>query len=490
MSKMNAFLSAFLITLMISGLAFVSGAHIGAAQSGTNVSYIISQDSTWTPAGSPYTLTGNILVNQGVTLTIEPGVTVNLGNYYIEVNGTLSAIGSPSDKITFNGGQIIFTTVSNGWNEQTNSGCLIENSIISQTSISSSNPIKIDNSIINSQITVNSSIISNNIVNGDINSQSATPSVDQTNAPVDTSVISNNNVNGNIVIGYISDCSITAPSEACTVSGNTVDGSIISGSPQGTPQIFNNTVTTGGIGCTGYCSIFNNYLYGCQEGISLYSARVFGGEFPCTATVENNLIVDNTQGIDIDLTSLHEPGTICPTILNNTISGNSVGIYLSESYYNSVPTILYNNLQNNSNCSFYLAAPNNINMTYNWWGTTDQSAISNSIYDYNQDFTLGQVTFTPFLTAPNPQASNLNTPIPTPAPTSIQSPPPSLTTASSTNTSSTSPSLSPSVSPSQAEVKNTTSSLSTELITTGIVTIVIVAVAIGAFLLGKRAGQK
>ena len=109
--------------------------HFVAAQSGTNVSYIISQDSTWTPAGSPYTLTGNTLVYQGVTLTIEPGVTVNLGSYYIEVNGTLSAIGNPTDKITFNGGQITFTSFSNGWNEQTDSGSLIENTNINQTSI-------------------------------------------------------------------------------------------------------------------------------------------------------------------------------------------------------------------------------------------------------------------------------------------------------------------------------------------------------------------
>ena len=106
-----------------------------------------------------------------------------MDSYYIEVNGTLSAIGNPNEKITFNGGQITFTTVSNGWNEQTKTGCIIENSIINQTSISSSNPIKIDNSIINSQITVTSSIISNNIVTGNINSQSSIPSLGQTNSP-------------------------------------------------------------------------------------------------------------------------------------------------------------------------------------------------------------------------------------------------------------------------------------------------------------------
>ena len=264
----------------------------GLAQSGTNVSGIIAQITTWTPSGSPYTLTGNTLVNQGTTLTIQPGVTVNLGSYYIEVNGTLNAIGNPNEKITFNGGQITFTTVSNGWNEQTNAGCIIENAIIQQTSISSVNPIKIDSCVVKSKITVASSIITNNVVTGNINSYTAFPELGQTNAPVDTSLISGNSVNGDVILGYLGLGSVTAPWEACTVSGNTVEGSIISGSPHGTPQIFNNTVTSApksvngiasngeGIGCDGYASIYNNYINGCQVGISLYTLRVFGGNLP------------------------------------------------------------------------------------------------------------------------------------------------------------------------------------------------------------------
>jgi hypothetical protein len=87
---------------------------LGLAQRGTNNTGIIAQDTTWTTSGSPYTLIGNTRVFQGLTLTIQPGTTVKLGNYYIEVNGTLSAIGNTKEKITFNGGQIIITTVSNG----------------------------------------------------------------------------------------------------------------------------------------------------------------------------------------------------------------------------------------------------------------------------------------------------------------------------------------------------------------------------------------
>ena len=178
------FLIAFLTALMISGLAFVGDAHFVGAQSGTGVGGIIGSDTVWTASSSPYTLTGNILVSQGVTLIIQPGVTVNFGSYYLEVNGTLTAVGSTSDKITFNGGQITFTSFSNGWSDQTDSGCLIENANIDQTSITSSDPIEIDSSNINAELIVVSSIISNNIITGTISGS---------NSP-----ISNNNVKGDI----------------------------------------------------------------------------------------------------------------------------------------------------------------------------------------------------------------------------------------------------------------------------------------------------
>lgn len=396
-----------------------------SAQNGTNKNGLITSNEVWTKSGSPYNLTGPVAVNQGVKLTIQPGVIVNFNGYYLRVNGTLTAIGSSTDKIILNGGQIIFTALSNGWNKQTGSGCIIEYTIINQAPytggvsyapISNSNPIKIDNCIINCGITVTSSIVTNNEVNGGINSQSALGQ----NEAIDTSVISNNHVKGNIVIGQVSLGAVTAPSEAPTVSGNTVEGSIISGSPQGTPQIFNNTVSGGGIGCDGYCHIFNNTVYGCQAGISLYTTRVFGGNLPCFAIVENNYVTDNSMGIRISLSDVHGGlgQEFCPTILNNTIAGNSIGISLSGFGYTAAPIMSYNNLQGNSNYTFYLQESNNVNVSLNWWGTTDESAISKSIYDFKNDFNLGTVTYQPILTAPNLNAPTATTiPIDSPTPT-------------------------------------------------------------------------
>ncbi len=63
---------------------------------------IVTSTRKWTKANSPYIVSGNLTIIEGVTLTIEPGVTVNFSeNTSISVFGEIVAIGTPHNPITF-----------------------------------------------------------------------------------------------------------------------------------------------------------------------------------------------------------------------------------------------------------------------------------------------------------------------------------------------------------------------------------------------------
>lgn len=77
------------IALVSGAMIFVGSVHASAQVTGT-----ISTDTVWTLADSPYRLSGTVVVNSGVKLTIEPGVVVDLYMYSILVSGTLNAQGT------------------------------------------------------------------------------------------------------------------------------------------------------------------------------------------------------------------------------------------------------------------------------------------------------------------------------------------------------------------------------------------------------------
>jgi hypothetical protein len=342
--------SAFLTAMLVSGLILVSTAQFSTVHASTEVMGIISSDTTWTKANSPYTLTGAVGIINGITLTIEPGVTVNLGDNFIQVNGTLKAKGNAIDKIKFNeggsqtwsGAAIFFTDSSGDWDETPASGSIIENAIINRT------PMLIEK---------------------------ASPK------------ISNNTFN-------------------CRIS--TFGGS---------PLILHN-VFKGGDGIVLYDS--NEKISG--NVFSDTGQAIYVGGANCAPLIENNLIVHNGYGIIVPSSS----GTFSPIIRNNTIANNTDAICIAGGG-NPSPVIMYNNIYGSRDYNFRLGEiQNNIDATQNWWGTTDTQAIAQKILDYKKDFNLGNVTFVPFLTEPNPQAmpdpsmlAQLPTPTPTPEPTPI-----------------------------------------------------------------------
>lgn len=58
----------------------------------TNVSGVIAVNTVWGPGGSPYIVTSSVTINNGVTLTVQSGVTVKFNDaQYMLVYGTLNA---------------------------------------------------------------------------------------------------------------------------------------------------------------------------------------------------------------------------------------------------------------------------------------------------------------------------------------------------------------------------------------------------------------
>ena len=432
---MKLFLSACLVAVLIGVIAFAGALQFTSAQSGTTVpSMIISSNTTWTQADSPYTLMGPVDVTKGVTLTIDAGVTINLGSSPLNdlnVDGTLNAQGSSTDNIIFtnnapnNAPSIIFDENSIG---------TIENAIFDDPSIQSLN---------------GASMIINNCVFKDGSGITA----EGVNSPT---TITNNYISGSV------------SAEDATISNNTIlHGITLPADPYSTSIISGNNITNpGGTVVLLYWegTISGNIISGGSTGIDLENGD----------TIQRNLIVNNGVGISID------PAVSGGIIENNTIANNSGGGIM---YANNITTISYNNLENNGVYNL-VSSRYAVNATYNWWGTADTQVINQTIDDNKNDYNLGTVTFVPFLTAPNLEAPAITTPIPPLTPTSTPSPTSATSAPSPVSVLTPTPIATSTQLPSSST--QNPKSIYEILIATLVILIIAFAVVIAVFRRGKR----
>ncbi|MBC8231788.1 right-handed parallel beta-helix repeat-containing protein [bacterium] len=91
----KAFTTTIIIGLIMSLTAVLAGAD-------TPVGGFIRQDTTWMADDSPYEMIASIIVEEGITLTIEPNVTVKVaGQYALQIKGGLVARGTETKPIIF-----------------------------------------------------------------------------------------------------------------------------------------------------------------------------------------------------------------------------------------------------------------------------------------------------------------------------------------------------------------------------------------------------
>ena len=100
--------------VVVLGMSFAIGQSSADAAAGTTVGGVLTSDTEWTTAGSPYIVTSPVQIPSGITLTIDPGVTVegsgissapgNAGPSVFVLNGTLSAVGTADNPIHIDSG--------------------------------------------------------------------------------------------------------------------------------------------------------------------------------------------------------------------------------------------------------------------------------------------------------------------------------------------------------------------------------------------------
>ena len=383
-----------------------------------SANYIVGtiDTSTWTAANSPYTLTGNVIVNNGATLTIQPGVTVNLDTYQIIVNGILNAQGTTNAKIVFSSTsnhnqKIDFTSTSYAWNDQTGSGCIIDTAVIYDV------PIVVENA---------SPRISNNYF------------VNTANSPVIISGGTPSIVNNVLNLQSYAEIHINYGSPS--ISYNTIKGQGQNYGiyTEGTALIANNNITEcySGIYAIGASTIQqNNIMNNVHDAIRSNNSA---------SKILNNVVANNLCGIGGE-----------GNILGNTIANNNFGLWGPT----SISTINNNNIFSNTE-NIHLTENStkltNVNATYNWWGTTDTAAINQTIWDSKNATNLGIVDFIPFLNEPNPSAPLIPITIPIPTAPPTTSNPPTPTPASTptpyimpTSTSTPTPIWTPTTTPAQ-----------------------------------------
>jgi parallel beta-helix repeat protein len=343
----------FIAMVCISTLIITSD-HIEYTQalSGTKVSGNINLNTTWTNKSDPYIVTGNIIILDNATLTIDPGVDIRFRGFFkIKVEGIIKAIGSETDPIIF---------TSDSANPKPGDWDTIDFSSITDDKSSEIRFCGIQYAFNGINILDQGPTISNNTIKYCKNIGIYIRLLSYNAIKKDFVIIANNTISNNGKQGiYLLSCSGLIINNR--IDSNAFEGILINGD-RSYPTIMKNTIT--------------NNLDGIEH------------QGSASSNIMNNLILRN-HGYGIWVED-YTPKSI---INYNTIVKNNVGIL----YKHGAPDISYNNILDNYMYNIESNDETKLNAINNYWGSTNISLIEEGIYDYYDRSDYGIIAFKPFL---------------------------------------------------------------------------------------------
>jgi RHS repeat-associated protein len=351
----------------------------GTNTQGAYVSGIIDSDTTWTFANSPYVVNGSVLVSNGVTLMIEPCVTIKFDNdKALEVDGTLIARGTSTCNITFTSSQetpapgdwgyILFSDSSTDATYDVDGnytgGSILEYAVVEYAggaSVFENGAVRMNNA----HPFINYSVVRSNSASG-IYAWNLTGNLTVANCTIYENVTtssgggihvtgrSNSTVPGSSGTITVSD-SLISKNTASYAGGISVDGGT-------TAEIMNNSITHnigGGIfidnfGVGGLIGTISNNMIMNNSASSGAGINIFCGNVNIDNNrITNNVASSNGGGILIDTYPAgwsSGPVDIQNNVITNNSSNSGGGIYVFDSYLwiTPVPTTISKNIVNNN----------------------------------------------------------------------------------------------------------------------------------------------
>jgi len=446
--RVQHLLGCIAVGLVLLGSIF-SVVVVPAPALATGVGGQITSDTTWTKASSPYIVAGSILVNSGVTLTIQPGVTVKFDSgQSLRIDGQLVARGTETEQIVFTSSSL--TPAPGDWlnilfsdtsvdatydgSDAYVSGSILQYCTVEYCGASSSPALRVassspcidhcairDNSSTGIQvnngsprltgcdisrnagggISYNSSsgVISGNTITANSSSYGggvyATGSTSMTPGPsivISGNTITNNTAScgGGIAVYMYSSSAVMHP----TISQNVI---VNNRAYSGGGIYVNGSVVT--VGCNeirGNSALDTGPFIGLGGGLYAYSSSVImsGNE------VNNNSA--GQEGAGLYLETIWESTISYNDITNNSVTdgaGKGGGVWLGGQ--SSVNSVNHNNIEANApydTCDASSQDSPSVDCTNNWWGTTDEATIQAHIWDWFDDASLGVVDYVPYLT--------------------------------------------------------------------------------------------